>query len=73
MLYLLYIVDFFLLGIFELYDGVLGIHYPMIVVVIYIMGYMGLCQPDIFSPHRHPMSDPAEPETAVSDTSSEPA
>ncbi|MES9969675.1 MAG: helix-turn-helix transcriptional regulator [Candidatus Thiodiazotropha sp.] len=68
LLYLLYILDIFLIGILELYDGMPGIHYPMIVVLIYIMGYMGLRQPKIFSRHRTQASEstvsehPPEPE-----------
>jgi AraC-like DNA-binding protein len=72
LLYLLYIADIFLIGIFELYEGMMGIHYPMIVIVIYIMGYMGLRQPAIFTHHRHLDPEPTEPQTTTSDTSPEP-
>ncbi|MEW8079972.1 MAG: helix-turn-helix transcriptional regulator, partial [Candidatus Thiodiazotropha endolucinida] len=73
LLYLLYILDVFLIGIFELHDGMLGIHYPMIVVLIYVMGYMGLRQPEIFSHHRPPAPQPDAPGPAVSESPPEPA
>ncbi|MCG7861999.1 MAG: helix-turn-helix domain-containing protein [Candidatus Thiodiazotropha endolucinida] len=73
LLYLLYIVDIILIGILELYDDMPGIHYPMIVVLIYVMGYMGLRQPEIFSHHQPPASQPAASESTVSKTPPEPA
>ncbi|PUB86383.1 MAG: hypothetical protein DBP00_11555 [gamma proteobacterium symbiont of Ctena orbiculata] len=73
LLYLLYILDIILIGILELYDGMPGFHYPMIVVLIYIMGYMGLRQPEIFSHHRHQASAPNGAEPADSDPQTEPA
>ena len=59
LLYLLYIAEIFMIGIFELYEEMLGIHYPMIVILIYIMGYMGLRQPAIFSRNRHTHPEPS--------------
>lgn len=59
LLYLLYILDIVLIGVFELDESMTGFHYPMIVVLIYIMGYMGLRQPEIFSRHLHQMPEPA--------------
>ncbi|PVV25762.1 MAG: hypothetical protein B6D79_08455 [gamma proteobacterium symbiont of Ctena orbiculata] len=72
LLYLLYIAEIFMIGIFELYEEMLGIHYPMIVILIYIMGYMGLRQPAIFSRNRHTHPEPSEPRLTASDTSAEP-
>ncbi|MEW8333619.1 MAG: helix-turn-helix domain-containing protein [Candidatus Thiodiazotropha sp.] len=72
LLYLFYILDIFLVGIFEVYEGMVGIHYPMIVLVIYIMGYLGLRQPVIFSNRPRPDTEPAEPRDSAGDTPPDP-
>ncbi|MES9825292.1 MAG: helix-turn-helix domain-containing protein [Candidatus Thiodiazotropha endolucinida] len=72
LLYLLYILDIVLIGILELDEGIIGIHYPMIVIVIYIMGYMGLRQPAIFSRDPGLEMKPAASRSNGSDNSPEP-
>lgn len=48
-LYLLYIVEIFAIVLFEMDDEIISVHYLMIVFLIYVMGYMGLRQPVIFT------------------------
>lgn len=69
-LYLFYLADIFLADLLSISEEIIGIHFLMIVVVIYSMGYMGLRQPAIFSqkPETTPcpgnQPEPAESETA---------
>ncbi|MCG7895644.1 MAG: helix-turn-helix domain-containing protein [Candidatus Thiodiazotropha taylori] len=48
-LYLFYLADVFLADLLAFPEEVVGIHFLMIVLVIYSMGYMGLRQPAIFT------------------------
>ncbi|MCU7842529.1 MAG: AraC family transcriptional regulator [Candidatus Thiodiazotropha sp. (ex Monitilora ramsayi)] len=61
-LYLLYVAEIFFVATFDLNEAVIAIHYPMIVIVIYIMGYMGLRQPAIFT---HSVKGTGKPEAAI--------
>lgn len=49
LLYLSYLVEVLLILFLENYDETIGVHYPLIVILIYAMGYMGLRQPTIFT------------------------
>ncbi|ODB83988.1 hypothetical protein A3195_09705 [Candidatus Thiodiazotropha endoloripes] len=48
-LYLFYLADVFLADLLAFPEEVIGIHFLMIVLVIYSMGYLGLRQPAIFT------------------------
>ncbi|MBW9257433.1 MAG: helix-turn-helix domain-containing protein [Candidatus Thiodiazotropha sp. (ex. Lucinisca nassula)] len=48
-LYLFYLADVFLADLLAFPEEVIGIHFLLIVLVIYSMGYMGLRQPAIFT------------------------
>ncbi|MCG7872868.1 MAG: helix-turn-helix domain-containing protein [Candidatus Thiodiazotropha lotti] len=55
-LYLFYLADVFLADLLAFPEEVIGIHFLMIVLVIYSMGYLGLRQPAIFT--QQDRSDP---------------
>ena len=58
-LYLLYIADVLLSEWLPISEEVIGIHFLMIVFVIYSMGYLGLRQPAIFSQPLQAQTDEA--------------
>jgi AraC-like DNA-binding protein len=60
-LYLFYLADVFLSDLLAFPEEVIGIHFLLIVVVIYTMGYMGLRQPAIFSQQPQSKPDPVNP------------
>jgi hypothetical protein len=64
-LYLFYLADVFLADLLAFPEEVIGVHFLMIVVVIYTMGYMGLRQPAIFTKQHQTDPDPVNqtPET----------
>ncbi|MES9851994.1 MAG: helix-turn-helix domain-containing protein [Candidatus Thiodiazotropha sp. L084R] len=79
-LYLFYLADVFLSGLLSFPEEIVGIHFLLIVFVIYSMGYLGLRQPAIFSqtapsttgPQGHLESIPSDP-VITSDSEPEPS
>ena len=65
MLYLFYLADVFLADLLSFPEEVIGVHFLLIVLVIYTMGYMGLRQPVIFTqPHRSDAQSVSQAEEA---------